>query len=75
MKSCKISIVSSIIVGIMVCGMLAACGAAESQMKNPPAAGLGISEAIEKNIPDNVVPSSEEPTNGGTAQFETGIRP
>ena len=75
MKSCKISIVSSIIVGIMVCGMLAACGAAESQMKNPPAEGLGVSEVFEKNIPDNVVPSAEEPANGGTAQFETGIRP
>ena len=39
MKHCKTSIISSIIAGILICGMLAACGEVGKQHNDKPSNG------------------------------------
>ena len=55
MKKCKLSIINAVIAGIMICGMLAACGVAEKRYAAPE--DTGAVESVNINIPDHVVSS------------------
>ena len=55
MKNCKLSIMNSIIAGILLCGMLAACGVAEKRYSAPEEPKAA--EVIDMNIPDHIISS------------------
>lgn len=52
MKSCKLSVINSIVAGILLCGMLAACGVAEKRYSAP--IEPDAAEVIDINVPDHV---------------------
>lgn len=51
MKKCKLSIINAVIAGILICGMLAACGAAEKRYAAPEGPQASFAQ---ENIPDHV---------------------
>lgn len=51
MNKCKLSIINAVIAGILICGMLAACGAAEKRYAAPEK--HGVSEVV-INVPDHI---------------------
>lgn len=52
MKKCKLSIMNAVIAGILICGMLAACGVAEKRYAAPD---KGTStDVVRINVPDNI---------------------
>lgn len=51
MNKCKLSIINAVIAGILICGMLAACGAAEKRYAAPEE--YKSSETV-INVPDHI---------------------
>ena len=57
MNKYSLSIINSLLAAILICGMLAACGAAEKSFAAPK----NISETVSENVPANISNTVEQP--------------